>query len=342
MLRVVRSGFYVLGPETERFEAEFGAFCGAGAGAVGVASGTDALEIALRAVGVSAGAEVITVPNAGGYTTGAVLAIGATPVLVDVDARSLLIDPERCAAAVTSRTAAIVVTHLYGSPASVRSLREWLPPGLPVVEDAAQAHGAVADGQRVGVLGDAAAFSFYPTKNLGAIGDGGAVVSRDRAILDRARMLRQYGWSERYVASVGGGRNSRLDEIQAAVLRVKLPHLTTWNDARRAIARRFLDAVSDRVEFVTRADASNVVHLCVARHPERDALRDRLSALGVGTAVHFPVPDHAQTAFAGRVRVPEPTPCADRACAEVLSLPCFPELTEAELESAISTVREAW
>lgn len=331
--RVLHSGWYVLGPECEAFEAEFAAWCGT-SGCVAVANGTDALEIALRSVGVSAGDEVITAANAGGYTSVACRAVGAIPVYVDVDAATLGIDPEAVAAAVTDRTAAIVATHLYGVVSDVEAVRRRSPRPIPIVEDAAQAHGAERFGRRAGALGDVAAFSFYPTKNLGAAGDGGAVVSDRVDILERARSLRQYGWTERNTAGIPGGRNSRLDELQAAILRRKLPHVEGWNERRRHVAARWRAGLEPQLAFVTAPDGRSAAHLCVARHPDRDRVRAELQARGVATGIHFGVPDHDQPAFRSFAPT-EPLPVTDAACREVLSLPCFPELLDDELDRAI-------
>lgn len=330
------AGWYVLGPEVEAFEAELASWCGA-AGSVGVANGTDALELALRGVGVEPGDEVITVANAGGYSSIACAAIGARVRYVDVDTQTLGIDPDAVLSAVSERTRAVVVTHLYGIVAAAELLRSALPADVAVVEDASQAHGARSGTGRVGAVGDAAAFSFYPTKNLGALGDGGAVVSVRPDVLERVRLLRQYGWTERNCATIAGGRNSRLDEVQAAVLRVKLGHVDRWNDRRRAIARRWrTEARVPGLTFVSSPVADDVAHLCVARHPARDQLRVALDKEGIDTAVHFALPDHRQPAFAGW-GAPE-LPVTERSAAEVLTLPCFAQLRDDELDRAIAAL----
>jgi len=338
LLRVAASGWYVLGPENEAFESELAAYCGT-TGAVGVASGTDALELAMRAVGVRPGDEVITTATAGGYAALACAAIGACPVWVDSRSSTLGIDPERIAEAITARTRAVVVTHLYGIVTDVAALRAALPGGVAIVEDCAQAHGARLGGLRVGALGDAGAFSFYPTKNLGALGDGGAVVSNRDDVLSGVRTLRQYGWDTRNDAIVAGGRNSRLDEVQAAVLRVKLPRLDADNDRRRAIAGRWRLGLEGSVVPVAAGDgedpADDVAHLCVVRVRERDAVRAALDAAGIATGVHFGVPDHHQRALAAVGRAAGPLPVTERSAGEVLSLPCFPELRDDELDTAV-------
>ena len=333
--RVIRSGWYLLGPETEAFEADLARLTEVG-GCVSVANGTDALEIALRAVGVEAGTEVVLAANAGGYATTACLAIGAVPVYADVDPESLLLDPATVEAACRDATGAVVATHLYGNVADVDALRAAAP-GVAIVEDVAQAHGARRDGRAAGSLGDVATYSFYPTKNLGGLGDGGAVGSDDPQVLQRARALRQYGWEARYHATVPGGRNSRLDEIQAAFLRVLLPDVLSRNERRAAIRDRYVEALADRVAFVgAPGDTVPATHLCVVRVSDRDRIVAALSELGVGTAVHFPIPDHRQPTLAERPHRAGGLAVTEQACAEVLSLPCFPELRDDEVDHVIA------
>ncbi|MBI2706133.1 MAG: DegT/DnrJ/EryC1/StrS family aminotransferase [Actinobacteria bacterium] len=339
--KVLHSGWYVLGEQTLAFEEEFAAFCGSGVGCVAVANGTDALELVLRSVGVDAGTEVITAANAGGYTSTACMAIGATPVYADVDEAALGLSPACVATALSDRTRAVVVTHLYGIVGDIQAVKSVVPAGVSVIEDCSQAHGGRGAGGRVGTLGDAAAFSFYPTKNLGAAGDGGAIVSKAPLILETARRLRQYGWVRRNEACLTNGRNSRLDELQAAVLRVKLPHLDRWNARRHAVAVRWRESLGDRLSFVQPSSTrptQDVAHLCVARHAERDRICASLRDRGVQTAVHFPIPDHQQTAFAASSRCAGSLAVAETACAEVFSLPCFPQLDDRELDIAIAAL----
>ena len=351
--RVLDSGRYILGPNVDAFCAAFATYCGVGH-CVGVGNGTDALEIALRAVGVGVGSEVITVANAGGYATTAILAIGAVPVYVDIDPETHLLDTSLAAGAVTDRTAAVVATHLYGAPVNVARLRVALDGvrpaiagrGVAIVEDCAQAHGASVGGQRVGALGDVAAFSFFPTKNLGAIGDGGAVLSNSAETAAAVRALAQYGWAGgRYAATVPGGRNSRLDEVQAALLAVKLPHLDAWNSRRREIAGRYAVALrgSSRVRLLqaelaipagSSAFGSNdagVFHLGVLVTDEREALEAHLSNAGIDSARHYPTPDHLQPAYAGRFRLGSALPHTERAAETVLSVGTHPSLTDGEV-----------
>ncbi|MET7418536.1 DegT/DnrJ/EryC1/StrS family aminotransferase [Dactylosporangium sp. NPDC005555] len=325
--RVVGSGWYVLGREVAAFEEAFAAYCGAGH-AVGVGNGTDAIELALAGVGVGRGDRVALAANAGGYGTTAVLALGAEPVHVDVDEDTATLDP---ALLDQERFDAVLVTHLYGRLADMPALRAVADRhGAAVVEDCAQAHGAARDGpsgvRRAGAWGDAAAFSFYPTKNLGALGDAGAVVTASAEVADRVRRLRQYGWDRKYHQVTGPARNSRLDELQAALLSVKLPHLDGWNAARVAVAARYRDAI--RHPQVTLPDVEapgHVGHLYVLRCTDRDALSAHLRARDVPHDVHYPLPDHRQPVhgdrFAGRC-----LPVTERLCAEVLSLPCHPAL----------------
>jgi dTDP-4-amino-4,6-dideoxygalactose transaminase len=336
VLGVLRGGSYVLGPEHAAFEAELATFLGV-PDVVGVGNGTDALELALRAVGAGPGRQVVTAGNAGGYAAAAARAAGADVVVADVDPHTLLLDPWSAAAACTDRTAAVVVTHLYGRAADVADLRSALPAGTAVVEDCAQSIGAYSPSGRCGAVGDVGTFSFYPTKNLGAIGDGGAVACRSPELASRVRELRQYGWTERYVVGRAGGRNSRLDELQAAALRVKLPHVSAWNARRREIVAAYAEAARGSALVLPAPGPGDVGHLAVGRHPEREALGRRLAALDIATAVHYPVADHRQPALDAS---PGPTGAdeAERACAEVISLPCFAYLTDAEVEQVCAAI----
>lgn len=341
---VIAGGQYVLGPRVEAFEAEFAAWCGVAHG-IGVGNGTDALEIALRAVGVGAGDRVVLAANAAMYGTTAVLACGAVPVYADTLPGEATLDPDAVAQALRAHPArALLVTHLYGRLARVAALRALADRhGIALVEDCAQAHGAhSADCRRAGSFGDAAAFSFYPTKNLGALGDGGAVLCRDPDIAARARSLRQYGWEGKYRNLLPGGRNSRLDSLQAALLSVLLPELEGWNTARRAIAARYRAGIAHPQIGLPPAaptPGEDVAHLFVLRSPRRDALRAHLQAHGILTEVHYPLPDHLQPSMAAMAAVSgQATPSlphTERDAHEVLSLPCFPEMTDEEIERVI-------
>ncbi|SMC23442.1 dTDP-4-amino-4,6-dideoxygalactose transaminase [Andreprevotia lacus DSM 23236] len=335
--RVLQRGYYILGPENQAFEAEFAAYLGV-AGCVAVGNGTDALELALRALHIGPGDEVVTVANAGMYAGTAIHAVGATPRYVDIDPASMLLDVSLLPAATNDKTRAIVVTHLYGRMADVEAVVAFARPrGIAVIEDCAQAHGARRNGKLAGSVGDLAAFSFYPTKNLGALGDGGAVVSSDAGLLARLRGLRQYGWTSKYHVGMAGGRNSRLDEIQAAILRCKLPHLDGWNARRRAIIARYNAGLSGLGWQLPPAPGEgDVGHLYVVRAPQRDAVRAALTAAGIASDVHYPVPDHQQAALPMQASLP----VTEVAAAELLTLPCFPELTDAELDQVIAACRQ--
>jgi dTDP-3-amino-2,3,6-trideoxy-4-keto-D-glucose/dTDP-3-amino-3,4,6-trideoxy-alpha-D-glucose/dTDP-2,6-dideoxy-D-kanosamine transaminase len=341
LARVASSGWFLMGQELAAFEREFAAWCGA-PHCVGVANGTEALEIAMRALGVGPGSRVATVANAGTYGTVAMLAIGARPVFVDVDRESMLMDPAALELTDLSGVSAIIATHLYGQLADMGPILELASKrGIPVIEDCAQSHGAMRGGRAAGAYGALACFSFYPTKNLGAMGDGGAITGSDEALVGRVRQLRQYGWASKYVSTLAGGRNSRLDEMQAAVLRVKLPHVHAWNARRREIGARYASGIRHpQVRVARRLDESDVVHLFVVRCANRASLSAHCKAHGVGTDIHYPVPDHRQPMM-GEGAAAASLPETERACAEVLTLPCFPEMSDAEVATVIDVVN-AW
>lgn len=333
MREALDSGWYVLGPRVEAFESAFAAACGT-EWVVGVANGTDALEIALRALEVSRGDEVITVANAGGYSSVAILLTGATPVYVDVDRETLLIDPDLLDAAIGPRTAALVVTHLYGRVAPVdRIVALASARGLPVIEDCAQAHGARLEHRMAGSVGTLACFSFYPTKNLGAFGDGGAIVGSDSELMARVRRLRQYGWNRKYETGMAGGRNSRLDELQAALLSAQLPLLPRWNQRRSEIGHAYQVAIQHPIVRVLPFHEGDVIHLAVMEvREQRASLQHHLREQGIDTDIHYPYPDY-------RFHQPETQlGNTDRACRSVLTVPCFPEMTDAETSSVIEAV----
>jgi dTDP-4-amino-4,6-dideoxygalactose transaminase len=329
--RVLESGRFIMGAEHDGFEAEFAAYCGV-RHAVGVASGTDALELALRACGCTQGDEVVLAPNAGFYAASACLAIGAVPVFADVEPEHLTLSVDCAVQALSERTRAVVVTHLYGSMADVAGFAKSLAGSrVAVIEDCAQSHGAAIGGRRAGSLGDAAAFSFYPTKNLGGLGDGGALTTNGERIAQRARRLRQYGWSSRYVTDGEGGRNSRLDELQAAFLRERLRTLDAANHRRKAIARRYGEALRSGVKLVNRIDEGGVAHLCVVRHRDRAQLQRHLETHGIASAVHYPLLDPEQEALRAGYYRSLPLPVCQVAQREILTLPCFPAMTEEEI-----------
>jgi dTDP-3-amino-3,4,6-trideoxy-alpha-D-glucose transaminase len=333
--RVITRGWFVLGPEVEAFESEFAAASGA-AHAVGVGSGTDAIALTLRALGVGPGDEVITSPLSAAFSALAIVMAGATPVFADVDPERLTIDPAAVEAAVTDRTAALLPVHLYGQPADMAKLVAIASKrNLALVEDACQAHLATAGGQPVGTLGVAAAFSFYPTKNLGALGDGGAIVTNDGALAERLKRLRNGGQTDRY-RHVELGVNSRLDEVQAAILRERLPHLAAWTARRRALASRYRDGLrGSSVWIPPECDPGHVYHLFPVLVPNRDVFSADLTACGVGTLIHYPFAIPSQAAFGGRTGI---CPVAERVVNEVCSLPLHPQLADEDIEHVIDVV----
>ena len=338
--RVVRSGWYVLGNEVAAFEHAFADYCGV-AHAVGVANGSDALELSLAALALPAGSAVAVAPNAAMYATLAILANGCVPSFVDVEAESATLDPAALERALATDTRAIVVTHLYGRLAAMDAILACARKrDIAVIEDCAQAHGATRNGRRAGSFGDLGCFSFYPTKNLGALGDGGAVVTSDDALAARLRQLRQYGWTAKYDVAVAHGRNSRLDELQAALLREKLAYLDAGNQRRREIARRYSRGiVHPRIRTPAADNEDYVAHLYVVRCDERDALRQHLTERDIGTDVHYPISDHRQRVFEGRydgLRLP----VTEALARTVLSLPCFPELRDDEIDAVIAACNE--
>lgn len=325
-------GWYVLGAEVTSFEQEFAAYCGTQF-VVSVANGTDALELALRTVGVEAGRKVALVANAGGYGTFAVNAIGAEPVYVDVDASTFNMDVDALKATLKGhRVDAIIVTHLYGRLANIEEIaRLASEEGVKLIEDCAEAHGATRNGKKAGSWGDISTFSFYPTKNLGALGDGGALVMNDADVAARAKQLRQYGWGKKYRSAMMGGRNSRLDEIQAAILRIKLPYLDGWNEQRRSIFSRYGTLISHaEIVLPTNCEQDHVAHLYVLCTAQRDSLSRHLRALDIPHDIHFPIPDHRQEMFGERFSDTS-LPVTDALCNKVLTLPCFPEMTDEEV-----------
>jgi len=336
--RVLDSGWYVLGPEVEAFERDFAAACGAGE-CVGVANGLDALTLILRAYGIGPGDEVLVPANTYVASWLAVSAVGAAPVPVEPDPATQNLDPARAAAALGPRTRAVMAVHLYGRLADTAPLAALCRErGIPLVEDCAQAHGAERDGRRAGALGDAAGFSFYPGKNLGALGDGGAVVTSDPELADRVRVLRNYGSRRKYENEVAGV-NSRLDPLQAAVLGAKLPVLDAWNARRRAIAERYTAGLAglDGLVRPAPAGADHVWHQYVVRVAGRDRVQAALAERGVATLVHYPVPPHRSGAYAGG-RWPA-LPLTERLATEVLSLPIGPHLAAEAAEAVVAAVR---
>ncbi|HVO24566.1 MAG TPA: DegT/DnrJ/EryC1/StrS family aminotransferase [Candidatus Margulisiibacteriota bacterium] len=343
--RVLNGGSYILGEQVAAFEEEFAAYVGV-RHAVGVASGTDALYLALRACGIGRGDAVATVSHTAVATIAAIELAGATPILVDIDRTSFTIDPvcleraiESCSGSVHTaappRLKAIIPVHLYGHPADMDAIMPLARRfGLRVIEDCAQSHGASIGAQRTGAWGHLAAFSFYPTKNLGGLGDGGAVVTDDPDLDQQLRLLRQYGWRERYVSHLPG-LNSRLDELQAAILRVKLRYLDGENARRQGIANIYTSALGGtRIVCPTvRPGMSHVYHQYVVRNPHRDQLRTFLQTQGIATLIHYAVPVHLQPAYEGRVVVPdEGLVVTQQICREILSLPMHPAIHDEQVQ----------
>lgn len=340
--RVVSSGWYILGEEVETFEAAFADYCSAGF-CVGVANGLDALRLALLALDVGPGDEVIVPSNTYIATWLAVSQCGATPVPVAPDEVTHNLDVSRVGSAITARTKAILPVHLYGQPVDLDPILVLAKEhGLSVLEDAAQAHGASYKGDRIGAHGDVVAWSFYPGKNLGALGDGGAITTNDPVIADRIQILRNYGSRTKYVNEVRGF-NSRLDPIQAAVLRIKLGRLDAWNARRAGIARAYSDALSGGELTLPAVPnwADPAWHLYVVRHPRRDALQEALARAGVHTLIHYPIPPHRQLAYQDLQPAGDGPVIAERLAREVLSLPIGPHQTEAQTQAVIQAVREA-
>ncbi len=350
---VLDSGWYINGGQVRQFEEQFAAFCGVGH-AAGVGNGTDAIEAALRALGIGAGDLVFTVSHTAVATVAAIECAGAIPVLVDIDPDTYTLSPESLREALDAaragrypgRPAAVLPVHLYGCCADLDAIREVtreVVGELPIIEDCAQAHGATYKGRPAGSIGTLGTFSFYPTKNLGAVGDGGCVVTSDEALAGRVRSVREYGWRTHYLSSEAG-INSRLDELQAAFLNVLLPGLGERNARRRAIAaiyRRELSGCADLVLPVVPDTVEPVYHLYVVRHPNRDALRERLRERGVGTAIHYPSPVHLQDAYRDRTPLaPNGLPVTESVLPQLLSLPMYPELSDADALAVAEAVRE--
>ena len=335
--RVLESGWYILGREVEAFEQEFAAYIGVHH-AIGVGSGTNALELALRACGVGAGDLVFTVSHTAVATVAAVELVGAMPVLVDIDPATYTLDPNCLEAALSHPPAgtpkAIIPVHLYGYPADMPAILDLARRhGLYVIEDCAQSHGATLAGRMTGAWGDIAAFSFYPTKNLGALGDGGMIMTDNPALAERVRLLQQYGWRERYISDIPGG-NSRLDELQAAVLQVKLRYLDEENACRQRLARTYNTILADTELSVPaiHLGATHVYHQYVVRLPQREALRTYLRQEAIGTLIHYPAPVHVQPAYRNRLPLVAPLPWTEEIVPQVLSLPMFPQLREEQVQ----------
>lgn len=336
--KVLESGWYVLGEEVELFEKEFAEYVGVPYG-IGVGSGTEAIHLALASCGIGRDDEVITVSHTATATVAAIELTGATPVLVDVEPDFFTMDPDKLESAITPRTKAIVTVHIYGQPADMEPILAIAKRyGLRVIEDCAQAHGARYNNKRVGSFGDMACFSFYPTKNLGALGDGGMVVTVDEKLAEKASLLRQYGWAERY-SSHFAGWNTRLDEIQAAVLRVKLKHLDADNAKRAALANLYDNELANIGEILPRKrnNSTHVYHLYVIRSSKRDELLAHLKEKGIGAGIHYPIPIHLQPAYE-KLPGHDNLPVTEQICKEIISVPMYPELPQSDAKKITETI----
>jgi aminotransferase EvaB len=341
--RVLSSGIYTSGPEVKAFESEFAAFCGVPY-CVCVSDGMDAIEIGLRALGIQTGDEVITVANAGMVGTMAIKAIGAVPVFVDIDPYTMTMSSEGLTNAITARTRAVIITHLYGRIADLEALIKLACQyDLVVVEDCTQAHGADLQGRRVGTWGDIGSYSFSPTRSLGALGDAGGIITKDKKIMENIRGLSQFGWGQNFNPQHSDGLLSSMDEIQAAILRAKLPLLEEWNLRRRLVAQTYDINLNTSDSNLSREyhPEKSVFQYFVVRSSKRDRLRDSLLQKGIGCDIHYPVPDHLQAACKDLGYKPGSLPETERASSEVLSLPCFPELTTWEIEQVCAAINES-
>ena len=338
--RVLLSNRYILGPEIEALEQEFADYIGT-SHAIGVANGTDALELAIRALGIGPGDEVITVSHTAVATVAAIEAACAIPVLVDVDPDFFTLNPEQLQEVLTSKTRAVIAVHLYGQAADLDAIGNFcLTHGLALIEDASQAHGAKWKGSRLGSIGHIGCFSCYPTKNLGAIGDAGLVTTNDEKLTHKIRMIREYGWQERYISDIPG-RNSRLDELQAAILRIKLRYLDADNGKRCALAAYYTECLAGQPLHLpaVREHAEHVFHLYVVRTGSRQNLMDHLKAHDIHAAVHYPMPVHLQPAYKGHIRTAPSMEVTERLSKEVLSLPMYPELSLAMADQVVAAVK---
>ncbi len=338
--RVLNSGWYILGDEVEKFEKEFASYIGVSHG-IGTGSGTEALHASLVACGIGSGDEVITVSHTAVATAAAIVLSGASPRFVDIEPQFYTVDPEKIEMAITPRTKAIIPVHIYGQPADMEPIMELAKEhDLWVIEDCAQAHGAMYKGKRAGSLGDIGCFSFYPTKNLGAIGDGGMVVTNDKKLAKKVSLLREYGWVERYVSHFAGW-NTRLDEIQAAILRVKLKYLDEDNLKRKQLADNYNSNFSNTSLILPniRDEATHIYHLYVIQSKRRDELLSFLKEKNIGASIHYPVPIHLQPAYShigGRGILPE----TEKTAKDILSLPIYPELKASDISLITNAIKD--
>jgi dTDP-4-amino-4,6-dideoxygalactose transaminase len=341
VLKVLRGNRYILGDELEALESEFASYIGTRS-AIGVANGTDALEIAIRALDIGPGDEVITVSHTAVATVAAIEAVGAIPVLVDVNPLFYTLNPSQLHEVLTSKTKAVIAVHLYGQAADLDAIQRFCHENkLRLIEDVSQAHGAKWNEQRLGSIGDIGCFSCYPTKNLGAIGDAGLISTNDEFLAKKVRMLREYGWDRRYISDIVG-RNSRLDELQAAILRVKLRHLDVDNQKRSQIAAMY-SKLLDSAKFQlpsSRKDSEEVFHLYVIKTKKRNELLEYLIKNGIQAGIHYPIPIHLQPAYRNRIRTAFSMAVTERLAEEVLSLPMYPELSLFDVERVIEVMNK--
>jgi dTDP-4-amino-4,6-dideoxygalactose transaminase len=335
---VLNSLQHILGPNVHKFEIKFANYIGVNH-CLGVANGSDALVIALRAIGVKKNDEVATVANAGFYACAALNLIGAIPVFIDVDPDSLLIDPiDLEKKLITNNIKAVVVTHLYGQAAPIKDIIELCSKsGIKVVEDCAQAHGAQVDGKKVGSFGDISTFSFYPTKNLGAVGDGGAVLTNDGQIAKIVKQIRQYGWGEKYSVEIENGTNSRLDELQAAFLLAKLEDLDNWNQQRITIAKQYVNAFEKSNVKVLKNTLKGVAHLFVILTEDRDELIEHLAKNRIQSGIHYPISDHKQAIYKEKFKDTN-LPITEGSVAKILSLPIYPGMKQEEIDHVVKII----
>ncbi|MDI7218283.1 DegT/DnrJ/EryC1/StrS family aminotransferase [Leptospira santarosai] len=340
IVSVLNSNRYILGPEVEALEVEFASYVGV-KHSIGVANGTDALEIALRALEIGPGSEVITVSHTAVATVAAIEAVGATAVLVDVDPNFFTLDTSQLEEVFTKDTKAVIAVHLYGQSADLDAIQVFCKKkGIYFIEDVSQAHGANWKGKRLGSIGDIACFSCYPTKNLGAIGDAGIITTNDSRLASKMKMLREYGWKDRYISEFAG-RNSRLDELQATILRIKLRHLDSDNERRRSIALKYDQKLSGMKSLKTPAtnlNSDHVYHLYVIQVQGRDQLMSHLKSKNIFPGIHYPIPIHLQPAYAGKIKTASSMKITEELSKTVLSLPMYPELSISAVEEVISTI----
>jgi dTDP-4-amino-4,6-dideoxygalactose transaminase len=340
VLRVMRSNRYILGDEVEALEQEFASYIGVSA-AIGVANGTDALERAIRALGIDFGDEIITVSHTAVATVAAIEAAGALPVLIDVDPKTFTINVQQLESVLSTKTKAIIAVHLYGQSADLDLIKAFCRKNdLWLIEDVSQAHGATWKGKRLGSIGDIACFSCYPTKNLGALGDAGLITTNNIELAKRVRMIREYGWANRYVSDLVG-RNSRLDEVQAAILRVKLRYLDSDNNKRRKIAACYAQGLKSLpIDLpIINPNCESVYHLYVIRTDKRDALQKHLNDQGIGTLIHYPVPPHLQQAYQHLGYKKGDSPIAEKLADTMLSLPIWPGMSQNEVSIVVDTIK---